>query len=177
MSLSLGCGAASTTPPPGSTATEEPTPKEPDDPRLSGVLAAHAQVRANASPAPAAPLRPLAWSEDDALVARAYAEKCTFAHNPGRGARGENLYASSGATPVAQVVANWAGESAGYDYATGACRGTCGHYTQLVWADTTHVGCAVKTCTANSPFAGKGSWELWVCNYSPPGNFVGKKPY
>jgi len=21
------------------------------------------------------------------------------------------------------------------------------------------------------------NWEIWVCNYSPPGNFVGQRPY
>jgi hypothetical protein len=63
-----------------------------------------------------------------------------------------------------------------YDYATNKCSGVCGHYTQIVWGATTHLGCAKKTCTTNNPF-GKGSWEIWVCNYSPPGNFVGKKPY
>jgi uncharacterized protein YkwD len=175
LASSLGCGASTTggTGPAGSTET----PKEPDDPRLSGVLAAHNQVRANASPAPATPLPALQWSAEDAEVARAYAEKCTFEHNTNRGTRGENLYASSGTTAASEVVASWAEEAASYDYATGKCKGACGHYTQIVWAQTTHVGCAAKTCTTNSPFGSKGSWEIWVCNYSPPGNFIGKKPY
>lgn len=176
LACTLGCGAG-TAGPSGSPAAEATAPTEPEDPRLAGVLSAHNQVRAGATPAPATPLRPLAWSEDDAQVARAYAEKCTFAHNPNRGPRGENLYAATASTPIADVVTSWAGEAASYDYASGKCSGMCGHYTQLVWADTTHVGCAVKACTTNSPFSGRASWELWVCNYSPPGNFVGKKPY
>jgi hypothetical protein len=36
-----------------------------------------------------------------------------------------------------------------------------GHYTQIVWAATTQVGCATQTCPDSSPFT--------VCDYSPPG--------
>jgi pathogenesis-related protein 1 len=28
-----------------------------------------------------------------------------------------------------------------------------------------------------SPFEGFDTWENWVCNYDPPGNWVGEKPY
>lgn len=171
-----GCGAQTpgTTGPVG-TGSGDP-PKEPADPALSGMVAAHNQVRANVKPAPASPLGLLAWSEEDAQIAHDYAEKCLFMHNPNRGTRGENLFASSGSTAAADVVKEWANEVASYDYATNKCSGMCGHYTQIVWGDTTHLGCAVKTCTTGNPF-GKGSWELWVCDYSPPGNFIGKKPY
>lgn len=168
------CGSDATSPTGGGTSD---TPVEPTDPALAGVLAAHNEVRAAASPAPGKPLGKLSWSEEDAAVAKAYAEKCTFEHNRDRGERGENLYAATGSTPIAAVVKSWASESASYDYASNKCSGVCGHYTQLVWAATTHVGCAVKDCTTNSPFGGKGPWQIWVCDYSPPGNYVGEKPY
>jgi pathogenesis-related protein 1 len=45
----------------------------------------------------------------------------------------------------------------------------CGHYTQLVWADTEAVGCAV----ARNPTQ---TYEVWVCNYTPGGNFAGERP-
>jgi len=174
-SLLAACGGSPTT---GTTTPNDPSaaPAEPTDPSLAGVLAAHNQVRAQVSPAPSSPLPKLQWSEADAKVAAEYAEQCTFSHNRSRGPRGENLFAGSGETKIEDVVKSWASESESYDYASNGCRGTCGHYTQIVWAGTTHVGCASKTCTTGSPF-GKGTWQIWVCNYSPPGNMNGQKPY
>ena len=57
-----------------------------------------------------------------------------------------------------------------FDEKTGQCKDgeVCGHYTQLVWKNTTEVGCAKVTC---------GNQTIWVCNYNPPGNYVGQKPY
>ena len=53
----------------------------------------------------------------------------------------------------------------------------CGHYTQLVWRNSTLLGCAYARCTSNSPFQGVPTWDFWVCDYSPPGNWVGQRPY
>ena len=44
----------------------------------------------------------------------------------------------------------------------------CGHYTQIVWKTTTEFGCAKSICEGN---------VTWVCNYNPPSNWVGEKPY
>ncbi|MFL5445126.1 MAG: CAP domain-containing protein, partial [Myxococcales bacterium] len=104
-------------------------------------------------------------------------------HNTGRGQRGENIAASApaGRWAPADVVAAWASEAADYDYAANTCAEgkQCGHYTQLVWRATTRAGCAHKLCTVNWPFAPAppGSWDFWVCDYEPPGNFVGQRPY
>jgi pathogenesis-related protein 1 len=145
------------------------------------MLAAHNEARATARPAPKPPLPSLQWSAEAAKVAEAWAARCTFEHNAERGAFGENLAAATpGAWKTADVVKDWAGEAAHYELGRNACaRGkVCGHYTQLVWRNTTHVGCAKRTCTKNSPF-GKDfpTWDFWVCNYSPPGNVMGQKPY
>ncbi|XP_057653161.1 venom allergen 5-like [Diorhabda carinulata] len=43
-----------------------------------------------------------------------------------------------------------------------------GHFTQIVWAETTHVGCAA---------ARKGNTYLVACNYGPAGNLIGSKVY
>jgi len=55
-----------------------------------------------------------------------------------------------------------------YNYKTNRCKGMCGHYTQIVWRDTKELGCGV---------ARGGDREIWVCDYSPPGNYQGRLPY
>ncbi|MDY7230138.1 CAP domain-containing protein [Hyalangium rubrum] len=149
-------------------------------PLARDMLAAHNQVRATASPAPVPALAPLAWSVNAATTAQAWADQCKFEHNSKRGNLGENIAAATqGGLSNTGVVTNWAAEAASYDYGLNACAPgkQCGHYTQIVWRNTTHVGCAMKLCDKNSPFQGFTRWEFWVCNYSPPGNFVGQRPY
>ena len=130
------------------------------------MLAVHNAVRARVG------MAPLAWS--DRLAARAQDWAGTllarrrFVHRP-NSTYGENLFEIAGAAASsAQVVDAWAEESRNYDYGSNRCRGVCGHYTQIVWGDTNEVGCAV---------ARGGGREVWVCNYDPPGNWVGKRPY
>jgi pathogenesis-related protein 1 len=99
-------------------------------------------------------------------------------HRPQReNSPGENLWAgaTSEATgyPVAEAVRRWAEEVRYYDGRSGTCKGgVCGHYTQLVWRDSTHVGCGVATCSAAGLTA-----TVWACNYRPAGNIVGEKPF
>jgi uncharacterized protein YkwD len=142
-------------------------------------LDAHNAERANAMPVPSPALSPYTWSETVAATARAWADGCRFVHNTASG-YGENLFAAtanSNVTP-AGVVSDWASEKANYTYASNSCAvgKSCGHYTQVVWRSTMTIGCAMKLCTSGSPF-GSGNWLLVVCDYDPPGNFVGQKPY
>lgn len=130
------------------------------------MLAAHNAVRARAG------VPPLAWSATLAAVAQEWANNLiashAFYHRPGN-RYGENLYSlSGGATSPAEVVATWAAEARGYDVRSNTCAGVCGHYTQLVWRNTTTVGCGVATDSER---------EVWVCDYNPPGNVVGYRPY
>jgi pathogenesis-related protein 1 len=130
------------------------------------MLAVHNAVRARAGTAP------LVWSDRLAARSQDWADtlltRRQFFHRP-RSAYGENLFEITGAAASpAQVVDAWAAESRNYDYRSNGCRGVCGHYTQIVWGDTKEVGCAV---------ARGGGREVWVCNYDPPGNWVGKRPY
>jgi uncharacterized protein YkwD len=130
------------------------------------MLDAHNAVRAQLK------LPPLMWSDRLAERAQDWANtllaRKQFSHRP-NSPYGENLFEITGAPATsAQVVTAWANEVRDYDYQSNTCRGVCGHYTQIVWRNTKEVGCAV---------ARGGGREVWVCNYSPPGNFIGERPY
>jgi len=45
----------------------------------------------------------------------------------------------------------------------------CGHYTQIIWRQTTVIGCAMSQT--------KGGMYIIVCLYSPKGNIIGQKPH
>jgi uncharacterized protein YkwD len=148
---------------------------DPEPGRLAGITSFHNQVRAGI------PVPPLAWDPALATSAAAYAAQCMFEHSSTKGV-GENLaaYAPPGGEKANAPVDDWAGEAADYTYATNSCAPgkDCGHYTQLVWKNSKRVGCAVQTCSQNSPFGAKfPDWDLWVCQYAPPGNVVGQRPY
>jgi len=148
---------------------------------LDGMTEAHNDVRSSATPVPDPALAALCWSESVAAVAQAWADNCTWQHNPGRGFLGENIFAGSGnwlSSAALSAVNLWAAEAAYYDYETNACASgeVCGHYTQIVWRSSEKVGCGITLCNTGSPFGG-GAWTFVVCNYDPPGNWVGQKPY
>ncbi|TNE90320.1 MAG: hypothetical protein EP330_08345 [Deltaproteobacteria bacterium] len=147
--------------------------------RMAPMLDAHNQTRAFADPTPEPALADLVWSDELAHDALAWAQQCRSAHDPDLDGVGESWFAWSGAGEVDawEVVVSWASESADYDYETNTCAGVCGHYTQIVWRDTTEVGCAFQAC----PDGLRGSFpegrEIWVCRYAPAGNVVGQSPY
>lgn len=49
-----------------------------------------------------------------------------------------------------------------------------GHFSQIVWKDTTHVGCATVMCNGLGNIDSSSSLPFTVCNYSPPGNYNGE---
>jgi len=115
---------------------------------------------------------PLQWSAELAAYAQQWASQSLangrFSHREG-GAYGENFFMARGRPwSAGEVVNRWASEARNYNHASNSCQGVCGHYTQIVWRGTTHVGCGV---------ARSADQEIWVCNYNPPGNFVGERPY
>ncbi len=144
-------------------------------------VTAHNVARINATPKPSPELPIVARSTTIAATAQAYADQCDFKHNAARGNLGENLFANTGQNfSPTQVVQGWEAEKADYDYATNTCASgkQCGHYTQVVWRDSVQLGCGMKICKVNSPFGIQfPEWQLWVCNYGPPGNYTGQKPY
>jgi pathogenesis-related protein 1 len=117
---------------------------------------------------------PLSWSPKLASFAQDWANTLVsrneFKHRANNN-YGENLAAAQGKSfSPKSVVEYWGEEVRDYNYNTNSCKPgeMCGHYTQLVWQKTKEVGCAK---------AKSGNKEVWVCNYNPPGNYVGQKPY
>ena len=130
------------------------------------MLSAHNAIRSRVG------LPPLRWSDSLAHFARDWANtllaRKQFSHRP-NSLYGENLFEIEGAPASPhEVVGDWGSEARDYDYRSNRCHGHCGHYTQIVWRNTRSVGCAVAR--------GRGI-EIWGCNYDPPGNYVGQRPY
>ncbi len=137
----------------------------------------HNVLRQDVDPAANPPLADLIWDPALASSAAAFAAQCRMGHSGTQGV-GENNFYSSSTTPASPdaVVGSWANEQQYYDVGSNSCAGgkICGHYTQVVWANTTHVGCGVAIC--NPPI--NGQWgQKWVCQYRTPGNVVGQRPY
>ena len=125
--------------------------------------------------------QPLTWSASLSETADAWAgdlsvRGCELEHS--NTAVGENLFYgwTTGELTIdpARALTSWIDEKANYDYATNECAAgaVCGHYTQIVWANTTEVGCGFATCED-----GEKNGQLWVCQYSPAGNIIGQPPY
>jgi pathogenesis-related protein 1 len=132
------------------------------------ILRAHNAARATAG------VPPLVWSPRLETMARQWAETLIrtgrFAHNP-NSRYGENLFESEGRRiSPAQVVQYWTAEAKDYQPGKNACRpgAVCGHYTQVMWRNTRQVGCGS---------AESGRLQIWVCEYDPPGNYSGQKPF
>jgi uncharacterized protein YkwD len=150
-------------PPPGGGGSE---PAE-----LAGILAAHNATRASVGVAP------MRWNDSLESLAGGFIADCQFAHSTSQQRSntagfqyiGENLYQSGGFQPTGmQINEAWASEESDYDYGSNSCSGVCGHYTQIVWEDSTDLGCAMKQC---------GNGYLVSCEYGPGGNIIGQRPY
>ncbi|KAJ6310359.1 hypothetical protein OIU76_015148 [Salix suchowensis] len=112
------------------------------------------------------------WDSTVAAYALNYANSrisdCSLVHS--NGPYGENLAKGSGSFTGTAAVNLWVAEKPRYDYASNSCvGGQCLHYTQVVWRNSVRVGCARVQCT--------NGWWFISCNYDPPGNYIGQRPY
>lgn len=119
---------------------------------------------------------PLTWNDDLSAWAYTYAnslkntdyDPCSgnLLHSSSRDNQGENIAFGTYSSPEA-LVDYWYEEINDYDYndITGVVHNgqDVGHFTQLVWASSTQVGCAAIECPAND-----GTYLL--CEYTPAGN-------
>ncbi|GHA04403.1 CAP domain-containing protein [Oceanisphaera arctica] len=132
------------------------------------LLAYHNRVRADVG----AP--PLVWSAAAEAQAQRWARvlagRCDIEHSQGSGF-GENLFMGTlGFYDELDGIKAWEDEKR--DYAgqplSRSLAPRVGHYTQMVWPTTRELGCATSVCNNNL---------ILVCNYYPPGNYLGEPAY
>jgi hypothetical protein len=137
----------------------------------------------------------LDWDDDLAQVMQSWVNQCHWSHNGNRTSEyaalvggntyvGENLavYLTTGSPPdiVDFALTLWSDEAADYTYGPfdNADASSSGHFTQLVWADTHRLGCALAVCPG-SAFGYPNSFTAYYfgCDYAKGGNFSGRYPY
>lgn len=123
---------------------------------MQTILDMHNRLRASQG------IRPLQYNANINAFAQNRAEQlslvCQLNHD-GAAPYGENLALISGSSPdvatIASLVQAWINEPLD----------TPNHVTQMLWSDTTELGCAVSLGCGNT---------FLVCNYNPPGNVQGQ---
>lgn len=117
---------------------------------------------------------PLTWDDSLASLAQDWsnqmAQSGNFDHRPDN-PKGENIFSGTGTYAPKDVVDAWGNEVSDYHQDTNTCNdgAQCGHFTQIVWASTTKVGCASATAADGTIY--------WTCNYDPAGNITGVSPF
>ncbi len=159
------------------------------------------QIQGNSDMLPLATnMQRLAWEDDLAIVASNWAATCNWGHNPNRNDEyttlvggsstlsvGENLYVTSldpsifdNPSGITGAVPAWESQGSDWSYgtgATGSCSNECSNFTQVIWAETTMVGCGYAYCPdgLTDPNFSWGK-TIVVCNYRTQGN-TGAAPY
>ncbi|OMO92165.1 Allergen V5/Tpx-1-related protein [Corchorus olitorius] len=146
---------------------DKPTTSSTSENLVKEFLDSHNQARAKVN------VKPLTWDKQVAAYAQGYANQrigdCGLVHSGG--SYGENIAMSTGDLSATDAVKMWVDEKVYYNYQSNTCASNqiCGHYTQVVWGDSVHVGCAKVKCDNGGTFI--------TCNYDPPGNYNGQKPF
>jgi uncharacterized protein YkwD len=123
--------------------------------------------------------RDLTWSEELAQSAlkwaKSLASKNTLKHSSGRNHIGENIaYTGTKKNSVPKLLEMWTSEKKYYRHrpypecSTTGDKSDVGHYTQIIWKDTTQVGCGLATAHGR---------DFIVCQYKTSGNRIGKYAY
>jgi len=160
-----------------------------DDPVYgAAVLAQHNLHRSNHSSPP------VGWEHDLYVIAKATAQTCVYKHNTtaGGGGYGQNIAAGVARSDIASVITDMFYNGEEPIFAADGCYGEAnpdmsnfdswGHFTQVVWKDTTTVACYTtdeddcsKLYDSNgNPLASDIPAYFTVCNYKSPGNFAGE---
>lgn len=133
------------------------------------LLAAHNAYRTSLG------LPPLRWSGALAANAQSWADHLADIGRLEHSGPGQNLaWATAGSQSLTQLVNLWGNERVYFRNGEFPAVSTTGnwmdvaHYSQLVWAATTKVGCG---------FAEGDVGDFLVCDYDPPGNVMGERAY
>jgi uncharacterized protein YkwD len=128
---------------------------------------------------------PLVWDASCEANAKIAAQRCVFEHYIPEGAgQGQNLFTVSGDSfnVTAGITESWyKGEFAPMEPYWGSSDipeevfHSVGHLTQMVWKETTKVGCFSYDCGSAMKVGGAQSDlnKYTVCNYASPGNVGG----
>ncbi|XP_028822723.1 cysteine-rich secretory protein LCCL domain-containing 1 [Denticeps clupeoides] len=154
------------------------------------ILDLHNRLRGQVYP-PASNMEYMVWDTELERTAEEWAETCLWEHGPAGLLPhiGQNLGVHWGRyRPPTSHVQAWYDEVKDYSfpypqecnpYCPFRCSGpVCTHYTQLVWATSSRIGCAINVCHNMNVWG-----QIWakavylVCNYSPKGNWWGHAPY
>uniref|UniRef100_G3U097 ShKT domain-containing protein n=1 Tax=Loxodonta africana TaxID=9785 RepID=G3U097_LOXAF len=140
----------------------------------------HNDLRRKVNPSASNMLK-MTWNAEVAKNAEKWAKKCTLSHShqnqgkTGSVACGENLFMSSDPRSWSDVIQSLYNEVKDFQYGFGSIRANAetGHYTQLVWATSHQLGCALAHCPRHT------FQYYYVCQYCPPGNDIRtiKTPY
>ncbi len=137
------------------------------------------QGKLSGQPIPNPFLADVHWDDELAKSAQAHSDQCIWEHS---GTGGENLYAHTGSWgSMEKGIDQWAEEYKSYDYSSNQSidGNVVGHYTQLVWENTTKIGCGKTQCAPIKNSDGTDLWSgtMYTCQYRSSGNWVGYKPY
>ncbi|XP_030239344.1 venom allergen 5 isoform X2 [Drosophila navojoa] len=127
-------------------------------------------------------MREIVWDDELAARAQQWADNCQFRHDPhrtiNRFTMGQNLAVIWSTAPLdpddgdfPSRIQNWFNEVQKYSFGD-AWSPKTGHYSQLVWGETSLVGCGFSEYKDTIKYN-----KLYVCNYGPGGNVVGYNPY
>ncbi|KAM4816133.1 cysteine-rich secretory protein 3-like [Urocitellus parryii] len=140
----------------------------------SEIVNKHNELRKAVSPTASNMLK-MKWSNEAAANAQKWANQCTYSHSAPDARKtniscGENLFMSDYPPSWSEAIQVWYDEHHDFIYNVGAKTPSAvvGHYTQVVWYSSFHVGCGIALCT------NQNLKYFLVCQYCPAGNYLSR---